>query len=343
MVPKACFVCVHDILRSEPNFLDITSQPHRARAWRTSQTEMFSKPFSSDYRRTSRSRGQTLYFAYGSNLSFEQIAIRCPGSRFVGRACLYNYRFQINERGFANVIRTDSPQNWVEGLCYRLTKDDEVRLDHSEGVPTAYQKELLEIEFFPAAAELLGRDVTDILRYRPAPEVAPGSHFEDPSQIPKQPPTDSIDSSAPDSGISTTSRFPLIEPISSHSTTGEFTKAMVYLSTRYVQDGQPWDEYIERMESGILEAASLGISWHYFEQDVLPSLQIGRGVRNSQPEAHPSRHNNRAKRSTHVRSSSVSRNDSDRMQSSASSKDNRERTRDRDIYGRKPDVEDDER
>lgn len=110
--------------------------------------------------------GQTLYFAYGSNLSFDQMAKRCPGSRFVGRARLYGYVFQINQRGFANIVETSDSREFVDGLCYRLSTNDELALDRSEGVPTAYQKEELEVEFFPAAPDLVGRDVVDIVRNR---------------------------------------------------------------------------------------------------------------------------------------------------------------------------------
>ena len=30
---------------------------------------------------------------------------RCPGSSFVGRDVLHGYRWQINERGYANIVK----------------------------------------------------------------------------------------------------------------------------------------------------------------------------------------------------------------------------------------------
>jgi len=104
---------------------------------------------------------QTLYFGYGSNLWLEQMARRCPESRFVGRAVLHNFRWQINQRGYANVV--PDPENIVEGLCYLLSRSDEVSLDRAEGVPISYEKIYREVEFFPATAGLVGRSVTEIV------------------------------------------------------------------------------------------------------------------------------------------------------------------------------------
>ncbi|KAF3092116.1 hypothetical protein TWF102_008525 [Orbilia oligospora] len=141
--------------------------------------------------------GETLYFAYGSNLSFEQMARRCPQSRYVGRARLHGYQFQINERGYANVV--ERPGLFVEGLCYRLHPEDEARLDRAEGVPTAKE--------------------------------------------------------------------------------GEEVLVMVYLSTRHVTPGPPWDEYIIRMEQGLQQALRLGVSSDYVEDEVRPALKTGKGDR----------------------------------------------------------------
>ena len=56
-------------------------------------------------------RKPSFYFAYGSNLHLAQMAQRCPGSKFVGKATLSGYEWQIYSRGVANVIKsgTDYP------------------------------------------------------------------------------------------------------------------------------------------------------------------------------------------------------------------------------------------
>ncbi|PRP79900.1 hypothetical protein PROFUN_12389 [Planoprotostelium fungivorum] len=80
-----------------------------------------------------------LYFAYGSNLSLFQMSQRCPSSTFVGVAHLPNFRWHINERGYASV--TPSALHSVYGMVYNLTTEDEASLDVFENVPRSYTKE----------------------------------------------------------------------------------------------------------------------------------------------------------------------------------------------------------
>ncbi|KAF2805706.1 uncharacterized protein BDZ99DRAFT_450398 [Mytilinidion resinicola] len=117
----------------------------------------------------------TLYFGYGSNLWLHQMRLRCPTSRYLGVARLPGWRWLINSRGYANVVESSTstststsssptvpaaassapsaqPQqhadNEVYGLAYALLPADEARLDVNEGVPEAYTKEYLEVEFW---------------------------------------------------------------------------------------------------------------------------------------------------------------------------------------------------
>ncbi|THX33803.1 hypothetical protein D6D12_01365 [Aureobasidium pullulans] len=98
----------------------------------------------------------TLYFGYGSNLWQHQMNLRCPTSEYLGVARLDNYRWMINDRGYANVVQVDpSPSaepsyaNVVYGLVYSLQPSDEEELDINEGVPFAYTKEDLQVSFWP--------------------------------------------------------------------------------------------------------------------------------------------------------------------------------------------------
>lgn len=80
----------------------------------------------------------TLYFGYGSNLWKSQMLSRCPTSEYLGIARLDNYRWIINDRGYANVVSTvngTTSKEVVWGLVYRLQKSDEEHLDINEGVP----------------------------------------------------------------------------------------------------------------------------------------------------------------------------------------------------------------
>lgn len=76
------------------------------------------------------------YFAFASNMHIEQMAKRCPTSLFRGAAVLPGYRWQINERGFANAVQ--SPADTVEGLVFSITQDDVDRLDRYEGVARGF-------------------------------------------------------------------------------------------------------------------------------------------------------------------------------------------------------------
>ncbi|KAH0025465.1 hypothetical protein KCU78_g4719, partial [Aureobasidium melanogenum] len=102
----------------------------------------------------------TIYFGYGSNLWQHQMRMRCPTSDYLGVARLDNYRWMINDRGYANVVQVKSPSsiepnyaNVVYGLVYSLQPSDEEKLDINEGVPFAYTKEDLPVSFWAKEKE----------------------------------------------------------------------------------------------------------------------------------------------------------------------------------------------
>jgi gamma-glutamylcyclotransferase len=101
----------------------------------------------------------TVYFGYGSNLWLEQMSLRCPTAKYLGVARLNNYTWIINDRGYANVVESNSTTSpdttiienqHVYGLVYSLSQSDEEKLDKNEGVPIAYTKELLSCAFWSA-------------------------------------------------------------------------------------------------------------------------------------------------------------------------------------------------
>lgn len=97
---------------------------------------------------------KTIYFGYGSNLWLDQMSRRCPHSTYLGLGRLHNYRWQINERGYANVVEIEDSEasedylHEVYGMIYSLSATDESKLDVNEGVPIAYTKEILSIDFW---------------------------------------------------------------------------------------------------------------------------------------------------------------------------------------------------
>lgn len=82
---------------------------------------------------------------------------RCPTSTYLGIARLKGYRWIVNKRGYANIVETHtSPQghsNEVWGLVFELQPADEAQLDINEGVPEAYTKEDMLVDFWPAKGD----------------------------------------------------------------------------------------------------------------------------------------------------------------------------------------------
>ncbi|KAK4187238.1 hypothetical protein QBC35DRAFT_410835 [Podospora australis] len=99
------------------------------------------------------------YFGYGSNLWLDQMRRRCPDSIFTGIGRLKGYTWFINSRGYANVAPVTSEEEKEEeeeevwGLVYDLTPADEAKLDVNEGVPEAYEKRMVGVEFWPCKPE----------------------------------------------------------------------------------------------------------------------------------------------------------------------------------------------
>ena len=84
------------------------------------------------------------YFAYGSNLSLEQMANRCPSARTPRRAWLKGYRLEFPrcsrrwKGGVASV--TPDPRRSVEGAVYEISSEDLKKLDVCEGVSKGYYR-----------------------------------------------------------------------------------------------------------------------------------------------------------------------------------------------------------
>jgi hypothetical protein len=77
------------------------------------------------------------YFAFGSNLSLDQMRKRCPGHELAGIAVLANHRVVCNKAKSdgvnycAGIIQ--SPGDEVLGALYKLTPGDIKSLDKEEG------------------------------------------------------------------------------------------------------------------------------------------------------------------------------------------------------------------
>ncbi|KAM0256420.1 hypothetical protein ACHAQJ_004945 [Trichoderma viride] len=183
-------------------------------------------------------RPTKLYFAYGSNLHIKQMNRRCPNSKFIGKARLSNYRWQINERGYANVIVAEG--HWVDGLVFEIDEVDEAKLDINEGVAkNAYNKRYMTVLLHRAQSALYRRPVSWIVEKggpaavgRQARLVAQGRrensllHWQD--------------------------------------------DVLIYINPNCTIDSSPKEEYVNRINLGIADARALGVDEDYIRNCIRP-------------------------------------------------------------------------
>lgn len=81
-----------------------------------------------------------LYFAYGSNLNFEEMAHRCPSAKFIGYGVVSGYTLV-----FRYYLSVDKSNNSVLVGIWEITDPNDIKkLDYYEGYPTLYSKKNVE-------------------------------------------------------------------------------------------------------------------------------------------------------------------------------------------------------
>jgi gamma-glutamylcyclotransferase (GGCT)/AIG2-like uncharacterized protein YtfP len=78
------------------------------------------------------------YFAYGSNMNLEQMALRCPGARMVGLVRKPGWRYLINQRGYVTAL--EDPDAETLGCLWELTEEHWAALDRYEGVAGGFYR-----------------------------------------------------------------------------------------------------------------------------------------------------------------------------------------------------------
>ena len=73
-----------------------------------------------------------LYFAYGANMDRAALAVRCPRSTPLGRACLMRHRLTVMREGWLSIAR--APVARVHGVLWDLALADVAALDRFEAV-----------------------------------------------------------------------------------------------------------------------------------------------------------------------------------------------------------------
>lgn len=74
---------------------------------------------------------ETLYFAYGSNINLNQMAVRCPDAKVVEPAVLENYELLFRGNGSSFGVATIAPKegSQVQGILWKITPYCEMSLD----------------------------------------------------------------------------------------------------------------------------------------------------------------------------------------------------------------------
>lgn len=87
------------------------------------------------------------YFAYGSNMNLDQMEFRCPDAEVVGNVRLEGYRLAFAGRNPGNGVATilSEEGSHVDGVLWKITPRCEESLDHYEGYPFLYGKEMVAV------------------------------------------------------------------------------------------------------------------------------------------------------------------------------------------------------
>lgn len=87
--------------------------------------------------------GDTLYFAYGSNINLGQMEYRCPDASVVGPVVLEGWELLFRRGGFATIMPCEGGE--VHGLLWNITPECEQSLDRYEGYPRFYDKQMVTV------------------------------------------------------------------------------------------------------------------------------------------------------------------------------------------------------
>jgi hypothetical protein len=207
-----------------------------------------------------------LYFAYGSNLSFTQMRLRCRhnpdlSSKPVAIARLDHWRWMICQAGYANVlppeglrighqlsegdeVSVSGDEDAVFGILYEMDPEDEFLLDGYEGVDHA------------AGPSRLGEKVPVEVRPR---EQGCGEYnkWYLPATVTRW--------------MDEEQRVLRMGATAVAESGPQVTTVLVYVDEERVRLGFPRDEYIPRMNRAIREAESIGFPKHWAD-DVMRKL-----------------------------------------------------------------------
>ncbi len=88
-----------------------------------------------------------LYFAFGSNLHHKQMKKRCKDSKYIGCYALKGYKLVFRNFYFGGGVADvqEKKNSTVLGAIYKISKNDERKLDIYEDYPKTYIKKYFKI------------------------------------------------------------------------------------------------------------------------------------------------------------------------------------------------------
>jgi len=91
---------------------------------------------------------KSIYLAYGSNMSLEQMHHRCPDAEPVGKGIIKGWRLMFKGSQSGNYATIEKEEGCtVPVVVWAISEKDEERLDRYEGWPHFYVKETVEFDY----------------------------------------------------------------------------------------------------------------------------------------------------------------------------------------------------
>ena len=113
------------------------------------------------------------YIAYGSNMSVEQMARRCPDAELIGTAVLEGWRLAF--KGCATIEKRAGYRTPV--LVWTISEGDERNLDHYEGFPSFYHKETIPVHMQDFGGHAVGLDAMAYIMDPDRKEAPPTEYY----------------------------------------------------------------------------------------------------------------------------------------------------------------------
>jgi hypothetical protein len=91
---------------------------------------------------------KSIYLAYGSNMSLQQMYHRCPDGEPIGKGFIKGWRLMFKGSQSGNYATIEKEEGCtVPVVAWGISELDEERLDRYEGWPSFYVKETVEFEY----------------------------------------------------------------------------------------------------------------------------------------------------------------------------------------------------